>query len=100
MAVYHGRGAIDNKGGIAAAMAALWWLQENALEELKSGVTLIGVPDEESGATGRLGIKHLQDVGKLQGKGAIYVYPDSDRINIGHRGVWRIKISHARQELS
>ena len=89
----YGRGAIDNKGGIAAAMAALWWLRENVLEQMKLGVTLIGVPDEESGATGRLGIKHLQEVGKLQGKGAIYVYPDSDRINIGHRGVWRIKIS-------
>ncbi|KAA3648269.1 MAG: M20 family peptidase [Chloroflexi bacterium] len=89
----YGRGAIDNKGGIAAAMAALWWLRENALEELKMSVTLIGVPDEESGATGRLGIKYLQEIGKLQGKGAIYVYPDSDRTNIGHRGVWRIKLT-------
>ena len=89
----HGRGAIDNKGGIAAAMAALWWIKENALPKLKSGVTLIGVPDEESGATGRLGIKYLREIGKLQGKGAIYVYPDSDKTNIGHRGVWRIKIT-------
>lgn len=89
----YGRGAIDNKGGIAAAMAALWWLRENALDQLSMGVTLIGVPDEESGATGRLGIQHLQKVGKLHGKGAIYVYPDSDRINIGHRGVWRIKLT-------
>ncbi len=88
-----GRGAIDNKGGIAAALGALVLLKEKAGRQLKRPVLLACVPDEESGATGRLGIKHLHNSGKLSGKGAIYVYPDMHRTAIGHRGVLRLKLS-------
>lgn len=89
----YGRGAIDNKGGIAAALGALVLLQEKAGKQLKRPVLLACVPDEESGATGRLGIKHLQMTGKLSGQGAIYVYPDLNRTAIGHRGVLRLKLT-------
>lgn len=89
----YGRGAIDNKGGIAAALGALVLLKQRAGLRLKLPVMLACVPDEESGATGQLGIKHLQEIGKLAGKGAIYVYPDLHRTAIGHRGVLRLKMT-------
>lgn len=93
----YGRGAIDNKGGIAAALGALVLLKEKAVRELKRPILLACVPDEESGATGRLGIKYLQETGKLSGQGAIYVYPDLHRTAIGHRGVLRLKLTaHGR----
>lgn len=88
----YGRGAIDTKGGMAAALGALHLLNEQYGDLLKKRVTFVGVPDEESGATGRLGVTYLHDMGKLSGDGAIYVYPDLDRINIGHRGIWRFKL--------
>ena len=89
----YGRGAIDNKGGIAAALGALVLLKEKAGRKLKRPVLLACVPDEESGATGHLGINHLQTTGKLSGWGAIYVYPDLHRTAIGHRGVLRLKLT-------
>ena len=89
----YGRGAIDNKGGIAAALGALVLLKEKAGRQLKRPVLLACVPDEESGATGHLGIKHLEKEGKLSGRGAIYVYPDLHRTAIGHRGVLRLKLT-------
>jgi succinyl-diaminopimelate desuccinylase len=89
----YGRGAIDNKGGIAAALGALVLLKQKAGRQMKRPVLLACVPDEESGASGRLGIQHLQKVGKLSGRGAIYVYPDLHRTAIGHRGVLRLKLT-------
>lgn len=89
----YGRGAVDTKGGMAAALAALRLLQDHHGTALTQRITFVGVPDEESGATGRLGVTHLQRIGKLSGRGAIYVYPDMHRINIGHRGVWRFRLT-------
>ncbi|MCA9903865.1 MAG: M20/M25/M40 family metallo-hydrolase, partial [Anaerolineae bacterium] len=55
----HGRGAIDTKGGMAAALYALAILQA-VPDALPGGrAQLICVPDEESGATGTLGIRWL-----------------------------------------
>lgn len=87
-----GRGAIDNKGGIAAAMGALLLLKQQSFSDLKRPLMLACVPDEESGATGRLGIKHLHRLNKLSGSGAIYTYPYLSETAIGHRGVLRLKI--------
>jgi acetylornithine deacetylase/succinyl-diaminopimelate desuccinylase-like protein len=89
----YGRGAIDNKGGIASALGALLVL--NALPEgvLRKGVAFVGVPDEEAGATGTLGIRFLHDRGLVAGRGAVYVYPGMDRIELGHRGVWRLTLT-------
>jgi succinyl-diaminopimelate desuccinylase len=89
----YGRGAIDNKGGIAAALGALVLLKEHFSDQLSRPVLLACVPDEESGATGRLGIQYLHDAGKLSGRGAIYVYPDLHRSAIGHRGLLRFKLT-------
>jgi len=89
----YGRGAIDNKGGIAAALGAMLLLKSQALESMEKSAVLACVPDEESGATGRLGIKYLHKHNKLSGRGAIYTYPYLKESAIGHRGVLRIKIT-------
>ncbi|MFN8418453.1 MAG: ArgE/DapE family deacylase [Anaerolineae bacterium] len=84
----YGRGAIDTKGGIAAAIFALAALKhtDNALSN--SRAQFIGVPDEESGATGTLGIKFLHARGLLHGLSAIYAYSGNEII-LGHRGLIR-----------
>lgn len=87
----YGRGAIDTKGGMTAALYALAALAlvEGALEAGRA--QLVCVPDEESGATGTLGIKFLHDRGLLSGLGAIYAYSD-DQITLGHRGLVRYRV--------
>lgn len=85
----YGRGAVDNKGGLVAALAALLMLQSTPLTR---PVCLVCVPDEEAGATGTLGVKHLYSLGKLSGRGAIYTYPGQDELVLGHRGVLRLKL--------
>jgi acetylornithine deacetylase/succinyl-diaminopimelate desuccinylase-like protein len=88
----YGRGAIDNKSGIAAALYALAVLAAHT-DALPAGrAQLVCVPDEESGATGELGIKMLAQTGLLQGRGAIYTYAGSD-ILLGHRGVLRYRLT-------
>ncbi|MDX2159834.1 MAG: M20/M25/M40 family metallo-hydrolase [bacterium] len=86
----YGRGAFDTKGGIAAACCALLALHETGL--LRGAVQLIGVPDEESGATGTLGITWLHEHGRLRGKGAIYCYGGHEII-LGHRGLFRCRVT-------
>jgi acetylornithine deacetylase/succinyl-diaminopimelate desuccinylase-like protein len=87
-----GRGAIDTKGGITAALYALAALS-HVKDALPYGrVQFIGVPDEESGATGTLGVKYLDEAGLLEGSGAIYVYPGVDEIPLGHRGLIRFRL--------
>lgn len=85
-----GRGAIDTKGGMAAALFALVALK--TWGQFKGTVQFIGVPDEESGATGTLGIKWLHEHGMLRGKGAIYCYGGHDII-LGHRGLYRARVT-------
>lgn len=86
----YGRGAIDTKGGLVAALGALLLLARAAPGDLRRPVTLIGVPDEESGATGTLGVRYLHEQGRLEGRGAIYTYPGMHEIVVGHRGVLRL----------
>jgi acetylornithine deacetylase/succinyl-diaminopimelate desuccinylase-like protein len=88
----YGRGAIDTKGGLVAGLAALLLLRD-AEPGLRRPVTLIGVPDEESGATGVLGVRYLHEQGLLGGRGAIYTYPGMHEIVVGHRGVLRITLT-------
>jgi len=88
----YGRGAIDTKGGMTAALYALALLKQHP-EALPNGrAQLICVPDEETGATGTLGIKWLYDNGLLEGKGAIYAY-SGDQITLGHRGLLRYTLT-------
>lgn len=83
----YGRGAVDNKGGIAAALYALAALQTQDIP-----AALVCVPDEENGATGFLGIRWLHANDYLHGDAAIYTY--SGRvIHIGHRGVVRYRLT-------
>jgi acetylornithine deacetylase/succinyl-diaminopimelate desuccinylase-like protein len=87
----YGRGACDTKGGMAASLYALAALARipGALE--RGRAQFIGVPDEETGATGTLGIKYLDARGLLHGLGAIYAYSGHE-ITLGHRGLLRYKL--------
>lgn len=87
----YGRGACDNKGGIAVAATVVGVLHEIA-PDLAGRVTLCCVPDEESGATGRLGIAPLLASGALRAGQAIYTYPGLDLLSIGHRGLLRLRL--------
>jgi acetylornithine deacetylase/succinyl-diaminopimelate desuccinylase-like protein len=87
----YGRGAIDTKGGMSAALYAL-----AALAQVDGALTtrraqLICVPDEESGATGTLGIKYLHQHGLLDALGAIYAYSGT-QVTLGHRGLARFRV--------
>jgi succinyl-diaminopimelate desuccinylase len=87
----YGRGAIDTKGGMTAALYALATLADTEGALAKGRAQLVCVPDEESGATGTLGIKYLANNGLLSGLGAIYAY-SGDQITLGHRGVIRYRL--------
>ncbi len=78
----YGRGAIDNKAGIALSLYTLKTLQDQGKLELAK---FVGVSDEECGADSVLGARYLLDQG-LQAKASIYTYAGNDTITIGHRG--------------
>lgn len=86
-----GRGTCDNKAGIAIAIVLLGTLK-NYEQELNGRAVLCCVPDEESGATGRIGIKPLLRDGYLRANQAIYTYPGLDQLSIGHRGLLRVEV--------
>jgi succinyl-diaminopimelate desuccinylase len=87
----YGRGAIDTKGGMTAALYALAALKRTPGAIQTGRVQLLCLPDEESGATGTLGIKFLHANGLLNGVGAIYAY-SGDEITLGHRGLIRYRL--------
>ena len=88
-----GRGAADNKAGIACGLYTLAVLRDlNLLDPDAYTVTLAGVADEESGASSTLGVRYLLDSGLLHAEGAIYTYT-SDIVCIGHRGLIRLEIT-------
>jgi len=86
----YGRGSADNKGGLAAALGALLCLN-SGIDEAAS-VLVVCVSDEESGATGELGVKHVLANRPLNSAGAIYTYPGMHRVVVGHRGVMRFAL--------
>ena len=88
-----GRGAADNKAGIACGLYTLVLLRETGLLDLDQyQVVLAGVVDEESGASSDMGVRYLLDSRLLQAEGAIYTYT-SDIVCIGHRGLLRVEIT-------
>lgn len=88
-----GRGAADNKAGIACGLYTLVLLRETELLDLENHkIILAGVVDEESGASSTIGVRHLLDSGQLKAAGAIYTYT-SDIVCIGHRGLLRVEIT-------
>lgn len=88
----YGRGACDNKAGMAIAIILLGILKEWE-HRLNGRVLLCCVPDEETGATGRIGIKPLLRDGYLAASQAIYTYPGLDLLCIGHRGLLRVRVT-------
>lgn len=88
-----GRGAADNKAGIACGLYTLAVLRDlELIDPVRQQVILAGVVDEESGACSPLGVRHLLDSGALQARGAIYTYT-SDIVCIGHRGLLRLELN-------
>ncbi len=84
-----GRGAIDNKAGIALSLYTLKVLKDEGKLNLAK---FVGVSDEEGGADSVYGARYLLDKG-LNAKAAIYTYPGNDTITIGHRGQVKLWIS-------
>ena len=88
-----GRGAADNKAGIACGLYTLALLRErNLIDANRQQVILAGVVDEESGACSPLGVRHLLNSDALQARAAIYAYT-SDIVCIGHRGLIRLELT-------
>lgn len=85
----YGRGAIDNKSGIAIS---LYTLKSLADKGKLSSAKFIGVSDEECGADSVFGARYLLDQG-LQAKSAVYTYSGNDVITIGHRGQVKLWIN-------
>ncbi len=94
----YGRGACDTKGGMAASLYALAALARTPGALERGRAQFIGVPDEETGATGTLGIKYLDARGLLSGLGAIYAYSGHEII-LGHRGLLRYRLACAGQSI-
>jgi succinyl-diaminopimelate desuccinylase len=87
-----GRGAADNKAGIACGLYALVLLRDlKLIDPGRQQAVVAGVVDEESGACSTLGVRHLLDSGALRARGAIYAYT-SDIVCIGHRGLIRLEL--------
>lgn len=87
-----GRGAADNKAGIACGFYTLALLREqNLIDPARQQVILACVSDEESGACSSLGVRHLLDQKLLPVQGAIYTYT-SDIVCTGHRGLLRLEM--------
>ena len=94
-----GRGAADNKAGIACSLYTLALLRElNLIDPARQQVIVAGVVDEESGACSALGVRHLLDSRALKARGAIYTYT-SDIVCIGHRGLIRLELNARGQSV-
>ena len=88
-----GRGAADNKAGIACGLYTLALLRNlKLIDPARQKVIVAGVVDEESGACSPLGVRHLLDSDALRARGAIYAYT-SDIVCIGHRGLIRLELA-------
>jgi succinyl-diaminopimelate desuccinylase len=94
-----GRGAADNKAGIACGLYTMVLLRElKLIDPTREQVILACVADEESGACSPLGVRHLLDQKLLPVLGAIYTYA-SDIVCIGHRGLVRLEIKAIGQSV-
>jgi len=81
----YGRGASDNKAGIAMALGALRELKEK--ENSRVNISLLVSPDEEVG--GELGVGYLVEKVKIRADGAIILDSGPDMVSIGASGaVW------------
>jgi len=80
----YGRGAVDMKGGLAAAALAMKALAEAGIE-LRGSLEILAVPDEEIG--GVTGTGYALRSGLVRPRWVIIAEPSSeDTVWIGHRG--------------
>jgi succinyl-diaminopimelate desuccinylase len=90
----YGRGSADMKAGIAAALYAAEATRRAGIE-LEGTVEVSGTVDEESG--GFAGVAYLAEKGRIASTRTDYVIiPEPlgvDRICIGHRGVFWLKVT-------
>ena len=94
-----GRGAADNKAGIACGLYTLAILRDlNLIDPSSQQALVAGVVDEESGACSPLGVRHLLNTRALQARGAIYAYT-SDIVCMGHRGLVRLEVTARGQAI-
>ncbi len=94
-----GRGAADNKAGIACSIYTLALLRDlQLIDPAHQQIIVAGVVDEEAGACSPLGVRHLLDSGVLPVRGAIYTYT-SDIVCIGHRGLIRLEVKAQGQSV-
>jgi len=88
----YGVGAADAKAQIAAFIYAAYALQRLDLN-VGGHLTLAFVVDEESGACSPYGTKYLLEQGLLDGDAAIVGEPGNHLIAIGHRGLYRFRLT-------
>ena len=94
-----GRGAADNKAGIACSLYTLALLRDlKLIDPSRQQIVVACVVDEESGACSPLGVRYLLDSGALQARAAIYAYT-SDIVCIGHRGLIRLELNARGQSI-
>jgi acetylornithine deacetylase/succinyl-diaminopimelate desuccinylase-like protein len=82
-----GRGAVDQKGGLAAAMAALGALAQAG--PLRKGVVLAAVIDEESEHRGSYAL--VED--GVKAEAAVVTEPSDLRLIVGHKGTVPARIT-------
>jgi len=87
----YGRGAMDNKGPMAAMMLVARYLKAREAK-LKGQLVLAGVADEEAGS--RLGVQYLLDEVGLEAE--LSIVPDAGHemriIDIGEKGLLHFKV--------
>jgi succinyl-diaminopimelate desuccinylase len=90
----YGRGACDQKAGIAASIYAVEAIRRAGVP-LHGTVEQSATPDEESG--GFAGVAYLCDTGRISSQNQDYVVIteplDPERVCIGHRGVYWFELT-------
>lgn len=88
----YGVGAADAKAQIAAFIYAVAALHRLDIK-LDGNLTLAFVVDEEPGACSPYGTKYLLEQGLLSGDAAILGEPGNQMVAIGHRGLYRFRLT-------
>ena len=88
----YGVGAADAKAQIAAFIYAAHTLRQASID-LAGQLVLAFVVDEESGACSPYGTKYLLEQGLLPADAAIIGEPGNHIIAIGHRGLYRFRLT-------
>ncbi len=84
----HGRGSVDQKGGIAAVIAAFEAIADSG-DTLKKPVCFVGVIDEESEHRGSMALKSMG----ISAEYAVVTEPTGLKLGIGCKGTAPIRIT-------